>query len=62
MAVTELTKQEWVLEYSTRILKMWQNHEGPLGTVDEQYIEQLKKELDTLFDDPLIRQLIETTY
>lgn len=62
MAICERTKQDWIQEYAERILKAWQNWQGPLGQVDDSYIEQVKKELDSQFDDPLKRSLIETTY
>ena len=62
MSVTETTKTEWVDEYAGKILKMWQNWQGPLGNVDEQYIEQLKQDLQGQYDDPLKRTMVEMSY
>ncbi len=62
MTTTEIAKENWVAEYADRILEMWRKRQGPLGRVSEQYIEKLREDLAEDFDDPLKRELIETTY
>ena len=62
MATAQLTKADWVKEYSERILAMWQERKCPLGRIDEDYIKELETDLSKLFDDPLKRSLIEATY
>ena len=62
VAALELTKDDWIGQYASRILQMWRQRQGPLGRVDEGYLEQLKEELEQYFDDPLKRSLIETSY
>jgi len=61
MTTTTITKEQWLEEYAGRVLKIWHIWQGPLG-VDDHYIEQLKLQLNEFFDDPLKRDLIETTY
>ncbi len=62
ITATETAKENWVAEYADRILEMWRKRQGPLGRVSEQYIEKLREDLAEDFDDPLKRELIETTY
>ena len=62
MATVEITKEDWIRNYAGRIFAMWRKRQGPLGEVDEKYIEQLKEQLSNQFDDPLKRALIENTY
>ncbi len=58
---TEITRTQWVREYSQRILKLWQAQENPLG-VDDDYVQHLEEQLLQYFDDPLMRDLIEASY
>ena len=62
MAAIKITKEDWIEDYACRIFEMWRKRQGPLGQVDEKYIEQLKEQLSNQFDDPLKRALIENTY
>ena len=61
MPATETTKQEWVEEYASRILQLWQTQESPLG-IDTEYASQLQVQLEDFYEDPLKRSLIETSY
>jgi len=54
-------KNKWIQTYSEKMLKAWKKWQGALGIADE-YIEQIKEDLKTLYDDPLERSLIENTY
>ena len=62
MTMIKTAKEDWVTRYATRILGIWRNQHGPLGRVSKQYIEKIKKDLTEDFDDPLKKELIETTY
>lgn len=61
MAEFNDTRQNWVDEYSGKIFQLWGSWGSPLG-VDDDYIHQVRCELDGFFDDPLKRELIEETY
>ncbi len=54
-------KSDWISKYAFNMLDLHQNWQSPLG-IDQQYIEHIKEYLETCFDDPLKRSLIETTY
>ena len=54
-------KQLWIELYSERICRLWQQWRTQLG-VSQEYSEQLKRDLDGFYDDPLKKKLIETTY
>ena len=58
---TDAEKQEWVLCYTRRILASFEEWKTPLG-VGADYAEDLKKHLTDSYDDPLKKELIETTY
>ncbi len=58
---TKISRTEWAHEYAQKILNLWQAQESPLG-VDDAYAQQLQEQLLTYFDDPLLRDLIESTY
>jgi hypothetical protein len=62
MTTSTITKEAWVSKYAHRILTLWQQWKGPLGGADENYIEQVKKDLAQQFDDPLKRSLVESTF
>ncbi len=62
MTAIETAKENWVAVYADRILEMWRKRQSPLGRVSEQYIEKLREDLPEDFDDPVKRELIETTY
>ena len=58
----EITKKQvWIELYSERICGLWQQWRTQLG-VSQEYSEQLKRDLDGFYDDPLKKKLIETTY
>jgi len=61
MTTVEVTKETWVDEYAGRILQVWHKWPSPFG-LDKQYSEEVKNQLSEYFDDPLKRDLIETTY
>lgn len=54
-------KAAWIRQYSSRIVGVWRRWEGPLG-VDREYEQKVRDDLETWFDDPLKRELIEETY
>lgn len=62
MQTAKLTKEDWIQKYAMRVLEMWQSWQGPLGCVDEKYINQIKSELSEQFEDPLKRAMVEATY
>ena len=62
MTATDIARSDWVEKYAGRILKMWQSWQCPLGTIDDEYIQELRNDLGSKFDDPLKRALIEETY
>ena len=56
-----MCKEEWVQHYADRMLKLWQGWQTRLG-VARGYVEQLKTDLAALYEEPLKRMFIETTY
>ena len=58
---TKIGRTQWAQVYAQKILKLWQAQEPPLG-VDDAYAQQLEEQLLTYFDDPLLRDLVESTY
>ena len=60
-ASTKISRTEWAREYAQKILNLWQAQESPLG-VDDAYAQQLEEQLLSYFDDPLLRDLIESSY
>jgi hypothetical protein len=56
-----MCKEEWVQYYADRMLKLWQGWQTRLG-VARGYVEQLKTDLAALYEEPLKRMFIETTY
>ena len=61
MGAEKADKQEWIELYSERICGLWQQWQTQLG-VSQEYDEQLKRDLDGFYDDPLKKNLIETSY
>ena len=61
MGAEKTDKQEWIEHYSGRICGLWQLWRTQLG-VSQEYGEQLKSDLDGFYDNPLKKNLIETTY
>ena len=62
MTTKDITKSDWVEKYAGRILKMWEGWQSPLGCIGDEYVQELRDDLGSKFDDPLKRALIETTY
>lgn len=60
-ADSEIKKQEWLQEYSHRLLGQWLQWRTPLG-VACAYAERIKAELAEFYEDPLKRTFIEATY
>jgi len=56
-----MCKEEWIQHYADRMLKLWQVWQTRLG-VARGYVEQLKADLAELYEEPLKRMFIETTY
>lgn len=54
-------KENWLQKYASRILRIWSHWQTPLG-VAGAYINQIKQDLATFYDDPLKRMFIEKTY
>jgi hypothetical protein len=54
-------KEQWIQQYSTRMLKLWRGWQTSLG-VTRSYIEQIKRDLSDSYDDPLKKNFIEATY
>ncbi|RKY06542.1 MAG: hypothetical protein DRP66_08580 [Planctomycetota bacterium] len=58
---TDISRTQWAREYAQKILNLWQSQEGPLG-VDSGYAQHLEEQLLSYFDDPLLRDLVESSY
>ena len=58
----DLRKEEWIQDYSMRILRLWQQKWGSPFRVARVYAEQIKAEIAQFYDDPLKRVFIERTY
>ena len=56
-----MCKEEWVQHYADRMLSLWRAWQTRLG-VARGYAEQLKVDLGKLYDEPLKKMFIETTY
>ncbi len=56
-----MAKKDWVQYYANRMFKLWTKWQTSLG-VAQEYLEKIKEDLAKLYDDPLERSLIETTY
>jgi hypothetical protein len=56
-----MCKEEWIRHYAGQMLKLWQAWQTRLG-VARDYVEQLKADLSELYEEPLKRMFIETTY
>ena len=61
MTTTDTTKDQWVTEYAQRILTLWQAQQPPLG-IDTEYAQNIEQQLETWFENPLKKDLIEATY
>ncbi|MHC4963191.1 MAG: hypothetical protein ACYTGA_13910 [Planctomycetota bacterium] len=59
--VNNTAKNQWIQTYSEKMLKAWKTWQGALGIADG-YIEQIKEDLSTLYDNALERSFIESTY
>ena len=57
----EPSKGEWIQQHAERIHALWFQWQTPLG-IAYKYVEQIKKDLAKLYDDPLKRNFIEATY
>ena len=55
------SKKQWIQKYALRIYKSWLRWQGPLGIASD-YIEQVKRDLEEIYPDPLKRVLIEGSY
>jgi hypothetical protein len=60
-AELDTRKNRWIQKYSQRILKQWLRRQTPLG-IAGTYVEQIKEDLVTFYNEPLKRIFIETTY
>ncbi len=58
---TDIGRTEWAHKYAQKILNLWQSQQSPLG-VDDSYASQVEEQLLTYFDDPLLRDLVESSY
>ena len=58
---TEPSKAEWIQQHAERIHTLWFQWQTPLG-IAYKYVEQIKKDLEKFYDDPLKRNFIEVTY
>lgn len=56
-----LSKDEWIRHYAGRMLRFWLQWQTPLG-VAREYTEHISQELSLLYEEPLKRAFIETTY
>ena len=61
MTARNKNKLKWVQHYANQILRLYRRWQGPLG-VATTYVEQIKKDLEGFYEDPLKRRLIENTY
>ena len=58
---TDISRTEWARKYAQKILKLWQSQDSHLG-VDDNYAQHIEEQLLSFFDDPLMRDLIESSY
>ena len=56
-----MSKGEWVKYYACRMFALWQKHETPLG-IAREYVVSIERDLCLLYDEPLKRMWIETSY
>ena len=54
-------KEQWLQQYSDRLLKLWHQWQTPLG-VACSYAQQIRTDLAEFYEDPLKRRFIENTY
>ncbi|MBN1125911.1 MAG: hypothetical protein JXA82_12960 [Sedimentisphaerales bacterium] len=54
-------KQEWVKRYANQALDAWRSRESALDISDE-YLQQLEADLDIQYENPLIREFIESLW
>ncbi|AQT69509.1 hypothetical protein STSP2_02700 [Anaerohalosphaera lusitana] len=57
----QITKAGWIDKHARSILMLWAGMQSPLD-VDPNYLQHIKEELESCFEDPLKRSLIETSY
>ena len=54
-------KEQWVQRHAEQILRLWHRWQTPLGVAPD-YAKQLEKDLAELYEQPLLRTFIESTY
>ncbi|MBN1817585.1 MAG: hypothetical protein JW828_09495 [Sedimentisphaerales bacterium] len=54
-------KQEWIRRYASRALDAWRSRDCALE-ISEEYLLQLEDDLNVYYDDPLIRDFIESLW
>lgn len=57
----DIGKKKWLEKYSRGLHELWLQWQTPLG-IACAYAEQIKEDLTEIYDDPLKRMFIETTY
>jgi hypothetical protein len=58
--ILEGQKQQWAEEHARRIQKRFEQWQRPLGINGQEYAEHLRIELVQCWDDPLLKELIES--
>lgn len=54
-------KEQWVRRHAEQILRLWHKWQTPLGVAPD-YVRQVEKDLAELYEQPLLRTFIESTY
>lgn len=57
----KFSKEEWIRSHTERILKSWLQWETQLG-VAPNYARHIANELSVLYEHPLKRAFVESTY
>jgi hypothetical protein len=55
------SKEAWIRLYTGRILRAWLHRETPLGLA-WTYANWIRRSLSELYDQPLLKAFVETTY
>ena len=58
---TQMPKNTWIRHYADRMFRGLQRWQGPLG-ISRDYVEKIREDLTALYDNPLKRIWVETTY
>jgi hypothetical protein len=57
----EMSKQEWIVLYTERILKYWRGFKSPFE-ISKSYIDEIQIQLSNFYEIPEERLFIEMSY